>query len=73
MIWPAERGQDVIEAVRDAHDGGGPDELGVAAVYFTGPPEDFVPAEMQGRLCVAVAFMWAGAVEEGEPWRGANP
>ncbi len=67
-LWPAERGRDVVEAMRDAVGGGGPDELGIALVYLTGPPEDFVPADMQGELLVGLAFMWAGEAEEGEPW-----
>lgn len=68
MLWQADRGREVADTMRDAIDGGAPDDLAVALVYLTGPPEDFVPAELQGVLCVAIAFLWAGPIEEGEPW-----
>lgn len=68
MLWPAERGHDVAVAMRDIVEGGAPDDLGVAMVYLTGPPEEFVPAELQGRLCCGLAFCWAGEAEEGAPW-----
>ncbi len=66
MLWPGERGREVVEAVRDdmAH---APDELALAAVYLTGPPEEFVPPELQGQLCCAVAMFWAGeSPDDGE-------
>ena len=68
MLWPGDRGRDLLRAIRAAMEGA-PDELGLAAVYLTGPPEEFVPAEMQGTLCCGAAFLWAGDIlEEGEPY-----
>jgi len=67
MLWPGERGREVFAAMREAMDGA-PDELAMAAVYLTGPPVEFVPAELQGRLCCGAVVMWAGeSPDEGEP------
>jgi FAD/FMN-containing dehydrogenase len=67
MLWPGDRGRDVAAAMREVMDGG-PDELALAVVYLTGPPEEFVPPELRGRLCCGLAFFWAGeSPEEGEP------
>lgn len=66
MLWPAGRGREVVELMRETIDGGAPDELALAVVYVTGPPEEFVPPELRGRRCCGLAFMWADDdVEEG--------
>ena len=68
MLWPGERGREVIEALREGMDGA-PDELALAGVYLTGPPEEFVPPELQGQLCCGAAVLWAGEnPEDGEPY-----
>jgi FAD/FMN-containing dehydrogenase len=68
MLWSGTRGRDVVELMREVM-ADAPDELSMAAVYLTGPPEPFVPAHLQGALCSALAFMWAGdAMEDGEPY-----
>jgi FAD/FMN-containing dehydrogenase len=59
MLWPGERGPEVMEALRETMDGA-PDELAAAGVYLTGPPEEFVPTELQGQLCCAAVVFWAG-------------
>jgi FAD/FMN-containing dehydrogenase len=59
MLWPAERGPEVLAMMRDLVDEG-PEDLALAGVYLTGPPEPFVPAHLQATLCVGLAFMWAG-------------
>ena len=72
MLWPGSRGSDVIELMRATIEGGAPDDLALGAVYLTGPPEPFVPAELQGALCCGLAFMWAGAdMREGEAYAEA--
>jgi len=60
LLWPGEAGPQVLRAYRDLIEGGAPDELGGAAVYLTGPPEEFVPAHLQGKLLVGVAMVYAG-------------
>jgi len=67
MLWPAERGRVVLELLRDVM-ADAPDDLGAAFVYLCGPPEEFVPAHLQGRVCAGLALFWAGPVEEGEPY-----
>jgi len=67
MLWPSGRGRDVIELTRATIEGGAPDDLALAVVYVTGPPEPFVPLELQGRRCCGLGFLWAGA----EPREGA--
>ena len=47
MLWPGDAGRDVARVYRDlASDA--PDELGSGLVFLTGPPEEFVPAHLQG-------------------------
>ena len=69
MLWPGERGRDVVELFRDLIDTGAPEEFSGGVVYLTGPPEEFVPAELQGALCCAAAMIWAGDdPADGEPY-----
>ena len=68
MLWPGSRGREVLELTRDLM-ADAPDELAVFVLYLTGPPEPFVPANLQGELCCGLALMWAGtAMEDGEPY-----
>lgn len=67
MLWPGSRGRDIVELMREMM-ADAPDELALAAVYLTGPPEPFVPAHLQGALCCGLGLMWAGPVEDGEPY-----
>ena len=47
MLWPGDAGHEVARAYRDiAYDA--PDELGTGLVFLTGPPEEFIPAHLQG-------------------------
>ena len=64
LLWPAAAGPDVIQAYRNLIEGGAPEELGGAAFYLTGPPEDFVPLNLQGERLVGVAAFYAGTEEE---------
>lgn len=68
MLWPGDRGREVTELTRQVMDGA-PEELCSGVVYLTGPPEEFVPAELQGALCSAVVLFWAGEnPTDGEPY-----
>ena len=68
MLWPGSRGREVLEVTRDVM-ADAPDELAVFVLYLTGPPEPFVPANLQGEFCCALALMWAGTtMEDGEPY-----
>jgi FAD/FMN-containing dehydrogenase len=68
MVWPGERGREVTQLMRELMESG-PEELALAVVFLTGPPEEFVPAELQGQLCCGAAFLWAGEnPDDGEPY-----
>ncbi len=60
LVWPSEAGPDVLRRYRDLIAGGAPEELGGAALYLTGPPEEFVPEHLVGKLALAVAVIFAG-------------
>ncbi len=65
LLWPAATGHEVARAYRDlAADA--PSELGSGLVFLTGPPEDFVPAALQGTTVAGVALLWAGDPAEGQ-------
>ncbi|MGH2684079.1 MAG: FAD-binding oxidoreductase [Actinomycetota bacterium] len=65
LIWPGDAGFEVGRAYRDLGFSG-PDDLGSALVFLTGPPEDFMPAHLQGTTVAAVAVLWAGDPAAGE-------
>jgi FAD/FMN-containing dehydrogenase len=68
MLWPGSRGREVVELTRDLMTDA-PDELDTMVLYLAGPPEPFVPADLQGVLCCALVLMWAGAeMTDGEPY-----
>ena len=60
LMWPASMGPDVLRAYRDLIEAGAPEELGGGVIYVTGPPEEFVPAHLQGQLIVGAAAVYAG-------------
>ena len=65
LIWPGDASTDIARIYRDlAFDA--PDELGGGLVMLTGPPEEFVPAHLQGTTVTAVAVAWAGDPADGE-------
>jgi FAD/FMN-containing dehydrogenase len=76
MLWPGDAGREVALAYRD-YALTAPDEFGSGLVFITGPPEDFVPAHLQGQTVAAVAALWAGSVEDGaaamKPLRALSP
>ncbi|MEV0032513.1 FAD-binding oxidoreductase [Nocardia sp. NPDC050793] len=64
LFWEAEQGPDVLAAYRDLVVRGVTEDLGGAVVYLTGPPEEFVPAELQGKRVVACIGIFAGTAAE---------
>jgi FAD/FMN-containing dehydrogenase len=64
LLWPADRGLEIARTYRDLIDGGAPDELGGALVYITGPPEEFVPEQLQNELCSGAVVIYAGTEAE---------
>ncbi|HSA51850.1 MAG TPA: FAD-binding oxidoreductase [Yinghuangia sp.] len=59
LLWSPEYGPDVLRTYRDFF-AGAPDEFGGAFLFLTGPPEEFVPAHLVGRLTCAALVTCAG-------------
>lgn len=59
LLWPPEAGPDVMRAYRDFMESA-PDEIGGGLIYLTGPEESFVPAQLVGKLALAVLVVYAG-------------
>lgn len=64
LLWPAEAGPELAGRYRALIEGGAPLELGGAFAYITGPPEEFVPEHLQGRLVAGVIGVYAGGEAE---------
>jgi FAD/FMN-containing dehydrogenase len=76
MLFPLERGKQVLTAFRDwAIDA--PDEASMLAAVLTAPPEPFVPPELTGAKVVAILGCWCGDLDAGaaalEPLRRLGP
>jgi FAD binding domain/Berberine and berberine like len=65
VFWPMEQSPQVLRFYRDWI-ADAPDELMTLVVHRKAPPLPFVPAELHGKLVVAVVCCYAGPVEEGE-------
>ncbi|MFF5860910.1 FAD-binding protein [Streptomyces sp. NPDC012751] len=62
LLCPPASGPAAVRAFRDVVRGG-PDALGGAVLYLTGPPVDFVPRERVGTLLCAVLLTYAGGAD----------
>jgi FAD/FMN-containing dehydrogenase len=65
IFWPMERSHEVLRFYRDWI-AEAPDELMTIVVHRKAPPLPFVPAELHGRLVIAIVCCYAGPVDEGE-------
>jgi FAD/FMN-containing dehydrogenase len=63
LLFTPDRGPDVVRRYRDFAEEA-PDEVGGGALYLTGPPEEFVPEHLRGRLTLGVGVMYAGPEAE---------
>jgi FAD/FMN-containing dehydrogenase len=65
LLWPGSEGRDVARVYRDlAADAAR--ELGSGLVFLTGPPEEFVPGDLQGTTVAGMALLWVGDPAEGQ-------
>jgi FAD/FMN-containing dehydrogenase len=64
LFWPAGRGTEVLRTYRDFM-AAAPDDIGGGALFLTGPELDFVPAELQNRLTLAVLVVFLGGEADG--------
>ena len=65
IFWPIEESPRLLRFYRDWI-ADAPDELMTIVIHRKAPPLDFVPAELHGKLVVAVVSCYAGPIEEGE-------
>ncbi|MEV6309770.1 FAD-binding oxidoreductase [Streptomyces sp. NPDC051840] len=63
LLFRPENGPEVVRTYRDVMDSA-PDAAGGACLYITGPPEEWVPEAMVGRLVCAVLVTYAGTEAE---------
>lgn len=63
LIFRPEDGPLAVRTYRDLMDSA-PDGAGGACIYLTGPPEEFVPEHLVGRLACAVLVTYAGPEAE---------
>jgi len=63
LLWPAASGPAVLRRYRDLMESA-PDDVGGGFIYLTGPPEDFVPAELVGKLACMALITFAGPEEQ---------
>jgi FAD/FMN-containing dehydrogenase len=65
VFWPMEESPELLRFYRDWI-ADAPEELMTIVLHRRAPALSFVPADLHGRLVVAVACCYAGSVEEGE-------
>lgn len=63
LVWKPESGPEVLRGYRDFIESA-PDEIGGGLIYFTGPPEEFVPEELVDGLACAVLMTYTGGESE---------
>jgi FAD/FMN-containing dehydrogenase len=64
-FYPAAEARKVLESFRSFMPEA-PDELMALAIYWSAPPEEFIPEEHQGAPVMVVVGCWSGPPEEGE-------
>ena len=76
MLWPRSEAARVGRAYRD-YMASAPNEVGGGLAFIHGPPEPFIPEELQLKPAVGVIFLYVGPVEDGEravaPLRELSP
>nr|WBO77104.1 FAD-binding oxidoreductase [Streptomyces sp. SBE_14.2] len=60
LLCLPEYGGELVRTFRDVIDSG-PNEASGGVLYLTGPPEDFCPPHLQGKLLCAVLLTYAGS------------
>jgi FAD/FMN-containing dehydrogenase len=65
IFWPIEESPRLLRFYRDWI-AEAPDDLMTIVIHRKAPPLDFVPAELHGKLVVAVVSCYAGPIDEGE-------
>lgn len=63
LLWEAPAGIEVLKAYRDLIESA-PDDVGGAAIFLTGPEEEFVPQHLVGELALMVLVTYTGPAAE---------
>ncbi|MFF7972932.1 FAD-binding protein [Streptomyces sp. NPDC007905] len=63
LLYLPKFGPDAVRVFREVITAG-PDEVGGAVLYLTGPPEEFVPPELVGELVCAGLLTYAGGEDD---------
>ncbi|SHI28894.1 FAD-binding oxidoreductase [Streptomyces sp. 3214.6] len=63
VLYRPEHGREVVRTYRDVIESG-PDEAAGGVLFFTGPPEEFVPPHLVGTLVCGALLTYAGAEED---------
>lgn len=66
MLYDQDVAEELARNYRDFIDAGAPEEIGGGIAFLTAPPEDFVPAERQGKVHVGQIITWCGPVDQAE-------
>ncbi|MGH8970564.1 MAG: FAD-binding oxidoreductase, partial [Actinomycetes bacterium] len=67
LLWAPGSGPTVLRRHRDLIEAA-PNEVSGGFIYLTGPPEEFVPAELVNGLACAAFVIYAGPEEEARPF-----
>jgi FAD/FMN-containing dehydrogenase len=63
LLWPPDAGARIMRAYRDFMESA-PDEVGGGLIFLTGPPEEFCPEHLVGKLALGVLIAYAGPEAE---------
>jgi len=63
LLWPADQGRALAGTYRSLMNNA-PEEYGGGFMYVTGPPEEFVPAHLQGARCSGAIVTYCGPEAE---------
>ncbi len=63
LLWQPDMAPDLLRAYREFM-ASAPDEVGGAALYVTGPAEEFIPSHLVGKLAFVILVVYAGSEAE---------
>jgi FAD/FMN-containing dehydrogenase len=60
LLWRPQQGPEVVRRYRDFVESGAAEGVGGGVLYLTGPPEEFVPEHLVGKLALAIGIVYPG-------------
>src|SRR5688500_8754260 len=64
LAWPSDVGPELVKTYRDLIEAGAPTRLGGGVAYLTGPPEPFIPEDLQNERVIGLIGVFAGTEAE---------